>query len=393
MSTGYLNAFSKLSPLDWCGYLEAEGPQGLLGAPVIARLCNLEVAPPAGVEIVWQGVSLGGPGGLRSLLAGPPRRNVRPRAVTLPRGSGRYAVNPLLTQRRLPLPGVEPFPGCIGSPWGPLGTPLLEPLEAREPSPCLERSWRSSDPPGIGAGLEDFGECVEAVTPWGSRLKLCDRVVASGAHLVSLDGRRLTVRTPCLDYIARILHPGGPVEVYIGGASLEIAAASLECPGFRFYAASPWGVRLSVEAGRVSVGSPEGRPYALGEGGVLEAARALFELAAPPDTRLPRGELGHARCSNCVGSSMLEGHRLLLYAWAPTRQAGVLEVRLRVPAKERAAVVDAAGESWVPIERGLFRVPLPPGWHALVIVDIEEGRLWERLRLRGARGSLHPRTP
>jgi hypothetical protein len=389
MSTGYSSLFSRLSPLDWCGYLEAEGPQGLLWAPAIARLCDIESTLP-GVEIIWQGASIGDPGGLKTFLAGSPRLNIRLEATTLPRNSGQYAVNPLLTRRHLPVSGLDSFPGCIKSPRGPLGIPLLEPLEAREPSPCPERSWRSAKPPRIGAGLEGVESCVEALTPWGSRLTLCNGIAASWAHLVSLEGRRLAVRTPCLDYVARILHPGGPVEVYINGASLHTTAVSLECPGFKFYASSPWSIALEIEPGRVAVESPEGRPYAIGEGGVLDAARALFELAVPPDSRIPRGDLGHARCSNCVGSSLLEGRRLLLYAWTPTRQAGVLEVRLHVPSRERALVVDAAGESWVPVERGLFRVPLPPGWHALVIVDIEEGRLWERLR---ARGSSRPRTP
>jgi hypothetical protein len=392
MSTGYSSIFSKLSPLDWCSYLEAEGPRGLLGAPVIARLCGVEATLP-GVEMEWQGVTLGSPGGLKALLAGPPRLDVRPSAKALPRGSGPYAVNPLLTRRHIPLLGVEAFPGCIESPRGFLGTPLLEPLEAREPGSCPKRPWRSSKPPRIGAGLERAEDCSEVLTPWGHRLSLCDGIAVSGRHLASLEGRKVAVRTPCLDYAVRILHPGGPIEVYASKASLNVAAVALECPGFRLYASSPWGVALTIEPGRVAVESPSDRPYAVGEGGVLDAARALFELAAPPDSRSPRGSLGHARCSNCVGSSLLEGRRLLLYTWTPTREAGLLEVRLHVPVREKAVVIDATGESWVPVERGLFRVPLPPGWHTLVIIDIEEERIWERLRLRGARGSSRPRTP
>ncbi len=406
MSTGYSEIFSRLSPLDWCSYLQGD-PRGLLGAPAVAALCGIKSHPGGEpVTLAWGSASLEvGGGGLRALLGGPPRLDVRPPVTPRPRGSGgSWISNMLLHRRILPARAASTFPGCLEAPDSTnTGLLRLEPLEAaRAPKACVKREWRRDDPPRLGpAVIDEQGlRCSWALDARGSKLVICGGderylVASDGGALLVGDG--LALRTGCADYVLSALHPGGPVTVYAWGHSeVEGVAFTIACSEGELFAASPWGLRLRLAPGSIRL-ETLGGPIALGPGGPLKAARSIFEAWMPADYRLAEGELGHARCANCAGSAVYDpvGRELWLYAWTPTGEAGILEVRLRKPSEARALVIDAHGESWVPIERGLFRVPLPPGWHALVSVKLREGegladllrdRLRDRLGRRGEAG-------
>ncbi|MEB2836390.1 MAG: hypothetical protein GSR80_001546 [Desulfurococcales archaeon] len=402
MSTGYSEIFSSLSPLDWCSYLQ-EDPRGLLGAPVVAALCGIKSRPDGEpVTLAWGSASLDlGGGGLRALLGGPPRLSVRPPATPQPRGSGGpWIANTLLHRRVLPARAASAFPGCLEAPdTAKVGLLRLEPLEAaRAPEACGKREWRRGGPPRLGpAVVTGHGlNCSWALDARGSRVVICSGdehyLVASESGALLVEGS-LALRTGCADYMLSTIHPGGPITIYVWGHSeVEGVAFTITCSEGRLFAASPWGLKLRLAPGSMRL-EALGGPVALGPGGPLEAVRGLFEAWMPADYRLAEDEVGHARCANCAGSAAYDPARreLWLYAWTPTGKAGILEVRLRKPSEARALVIDAHGESWVPVERGLFRVPLPPGWHTLVNVKLREGEgladlLRSRLGRRGGTG-------
>lgn len=382
MSKTYLEAFSRLSPLDWCSLLEEEGPKGILGAPPIARLCGYDHSG-LGVELHWEGVSIGR--GLKAILGAPPKYDLKaPPGRPREPGSGE-CFNPLLHPRILPAQGESGFPGCVELDGRLVGVPDLEPLQSRSPCSCSKRAPRASGPPSIGGARIVGAECTLASTPGGRRVISC---LGGGATLLYSEGQAvargpLALEVDCADYRVGVLHPGGPVYMYAThSVEVEANAITVECPTASLYASSPWGVRLRASPGRLEVEGLQGRPYALGSGGPLRAARSLFELLTPPDSRGPEGGLGHARCANCAGSSLVDGETIWFYAWTPAGSPGILELRFSKPVAPRVLVVDALGEDWVPVERGLTRIPLPPGWHVVAAVELEKRGIAEILRER-----------
>ncbi len=383
-SSGGSSRAHKLPGPDWCGLLKREGPLGLLGAPAIAPLCGLNSWPEGRpLTLEWHGAKLPvNGGGPPALLGAPPRSSVETAPIPLVGGAGGYSANPLLHRRLTPGFSALEFPGCIIHPDGEtiVGAPTLEPLEAKKPGACKTASWREARPPLLaGHPIRGVESCLETVKPDSGRLRLCRsgsvEVVESSGAALALGG--VTLGRVCSDYIVRVLHSGGFVTFYAGDSWNGAApVVVLECPRGSLYASSPGTVRIRIEPDAVELKPAlEGWGLALGSGGLLRAAAALYEALVDPGFRWDRPTPGHARCGGCVGAAWLGSDSLWLYAWAPTSSGGMLEVRLRVIDQGRAKVVDALGESWVPIERGLFRVPVPPGWHVVVRVDIEE---WER---------------
>jgi hypothetical protein len=383
--------------IDWCGLIREEGPLGLLGAPAVAGLCGIHSWPTGGpATLVWGKATLPlSGGGPPAVLGAPPRLNIRP-GYRPYRGEGSYSANPLLHRRRTPGFSTRPFPGCVEAPREGLyvGVPRLEPLEAREPGACRAASWRPGGPIRLaGHMILEPSRCLEAQTPWRAGLRYCS---SGGVEAVEAEGHMLILGGPvvlerrCSDYFARILHPGGYVWAYAGGSWEATAPAIvLECPEGSIYAASPGGVTVGLEAGRIRVEAARpGTPVALGSGGPLRGAAAVLEALVDPGTRWASPTPGHARCGGCIGLAWVSGRELWAYAWAPAGSPGILEVRLRRPSRERVIVVDALGEDWVPVERGLFRVPLAAGWHVIVKVELgESGRLAEVLKRRLGAGS------
>ncbi|MEB3851564.1 MAG: hypothetical protein LRS49_03130 [Desulfurococcales archaeon] len=407
MSSGGFSAeYSRASPVDWCALLRGRGPLGLLGAPAAARMCGIHSWPEGpSVTLEWEGAQLPvAGGGPPALLGGPPARRVEPPPRQPLRGSGGYAANPMLHRRLSPGASCSPFPGCLRHPWDgrlQVGLPDLEPLEAREPpGGCREAAWRPASPPEIGGhALAGVGECVEAPAAGGrARLRVCSVeggfLVESGGH-AAVYSRRLRLERRCADYMVGLLHPGGPAWFYVRGEwEASAPALAVECPAARLYAAARGWVRLRVEGGSMLL-EAAGEPIIAGPGGPLRAAAAAVESLVDPAHRWPRRGLGHARCGGCVGLAWPGEGGLAFTLWSPGGP-GVFEARLRVVAEPRARVFDALGESWVPVEAGLVRVPLPRGWHSLVVVGVEEWgrpsgvRLASLLRRRlgeAARGS------
>lgn len=313
-----------------------------------------------------------------------PWRGLEELASWLRLPSEKVLVNPLSWPLLTPAvsPGSRGGPRCITlagytltpPPLTPLrGTPLVScstptpgtPVEAVELAGFRVRGpWRR-------AGLQVFylGDC---------------RAYASREWLVAMEPCQLEVETGIYDYEAQILYAGVLHGGRIGaqGSLGPFQALSIGSGEDGFLAiASPEGVRVEFEPGKLVV---EARgPLRLAPGGGLTAARLLAETLvdwAP----VPGGRRGYGNLRSSQGVVFLsdagEGWMEVSY-YNPSRDPGMAEARLPAPG-ERLVARGPLGETSIPLEGDLARIPLAPGSLGYARINLSRKRLLLAMRMR-----------
>ncbi len=210
------------------------------------------------------------------------------------------------------------------------------------------------------------GECEGVV--WRDMLRL------QGACTVR-------IASPFYDYALEALYPGVYRYSHVrGGFQGEYHAVSIGLSS-RLALASRTGFGLRISPGLLEV-EVRGSLVA-GIGGPLAAYRILLEdLVEWRTVASPRHGYGNARCSRCGFAVVDAGEGFLVFTVSnPLREAGVLEMRLPFTGTG-VRVSGPFGETRIPVEVDIFRVPVAEGFTGYGIVSMGGKKLLSMMRSR-----------
>lgn len=207
-----------------------------------------------------------------------------------------------------------------------------------------------------------------------------------GGSLLAEGGCSLTIESPYYDYNVSIMYPGARYTVRVAGGGAVIGPVPAAAIGLweSIAVASRNGVTIEVKPGRLTVSS-QGTLRAT-VGGYKAAYRVFVEdLLEWRVIRSPRTGYGNARGTASLILAGYEGDRLLFSIYNPDYEQGTVDVRLPYPGGE-CRVEGPLGETTIPVDGDLVRIPVPAGFLGTVAVTLETGvfqRFMARRRVRG----------
>ena len=289
-------------------------------------------------------------------------------------------LNPLSWRPRYPRVDKQAFPGSLEDPVSEgyyIGVPGIEPWSCIEKEHINRevREWSRSTiarEHRLGPAVVQFGEskCYNAN---GVDFSRCEGAAILKTSML-LDGGVYNVGMDCMDYELALLHPAGWATTRAcTEGEVEGIAVVIRCPLGSLFLASPQGFVLRYSPGSLKLEATG--PTVLGEGGGLEAVKALLEqLVELRPRRTPLTILGSPRCGSCAAYiSVLKEDLVVANIWNPTQTDGLFEVRMRVPVRS-ALYADPLGEQELVIDRGLIRVPVPRLWYACLGINVSAWR-------------------